>query len=229
MPIAALSVVRQRFTRRVCCLLACTAVLVGGVLAAVPAPARAAGEAVNIWRTTTNDSAGRNVVAGLQQQAPVSFGAGNGSTGQVITVDERTKYQQFTGGGASMTDTAAYLLGSSGAISSSTQSQVMNALFSPTSGIGLDFLRNPMGASDLARYSYTYDDMPSGQTDPGLANFSIAHDLADVLPLTKQAQQLNPGLKVMGTPWTAPPWMKDSGAYSQGWLQSQYYAAYAQY
>ena len=105
----------------------------------------------------------------------------------------------------------------------------MNKLFNPTTGIGLDFLRNPMGASDLARSSYTYDDMPSGQTDPNLANFSIAHDLADVLPLTKQAQQLNPALKVMASPWTAPPWMKDNGAYSQGWLQSQYYAAYAQY
>jgi glucosylceramidase len=230
MPIAALSVARQRFTRRVCCLLACTAVLVGGVLAAVPAPARAAGEAVNIWLTTTNDSAGRNVVAGLQQQAPVSFGAGNGSTGQIITVDERTKYQQFTGGGASMTDTAAYLLGSSGAISSSTQSQVMNALFSPTSGIGLDFLRNPMGASDLARYNYSYDDMPSGQTDPSLANFSISHDLTDILPLTKEAEQLNPNLKLMMTPWSAPAWMKDNDNFTdQGYLQSQYYAAYAQY
>lgn len=230
MPIAALPVVRQRLTRRVCCLLACTALLVGGVLAAAPAPARAAGEAVNIWLTTTNDSAGRNVVAGLQQQAPVSFGAGNGSTGQVITVDERTKYQQFTGGGASMTDTAAYLLGSSGAISSSTQSQVMNALFSPASGIGLDFLRNPMGASDLARYNYSYDDMPSGQTDPSLANFSISHDLTDILPLTREAEQLNPDLKLMMTPWSAPAWMKDNDNFTdQGYLQSQYYAAYAQY
>ena len=49
-----------------------------------------------------------------------------------------------------------------------------------------------MGASDLARNNYTYDDMPAGQTDPTLAHFSIAHDLADVLPLTKQAEQLNP-------------------------------------
>ncbi len=74
----------------------------------------------------------------------------------------------------------------------------------PPAGIGLDFLRNPMGASDLARSNYTFDDMPAGQTDPNLNDFSISHDLADVLPLTKQAEQLNPGLKVMATPWTAP-------------------------
>ena len=106
----------------------------------------------------------------------------------------------------------------------------MQKLFDPSSGIGLDFLRNPMGASDLARNSYSYDDMPSGQTDPGMSHFSIAHDNADVLPLTKQARQLNPSLKVMATPWSAPAWMKDNGDFNQpGWLQSQYYAAYAQY
>jgi glucosylceramidase len=202
--------------------------VLGAVIAA--RPAHAADETVNIWLTTTNDSAGRNVVAGLQQQTPIAFGSGNSSAGTEITVDENTKYQQFVGGGASMTDTAAYLLGSSGAISSSTQSAVMNALFSPTEGIGLDFLRNPMGASDLARYNYSYDDMPAGETDPTLANFSISHDLTDILPLTKEAEELNPNLKLMMTPWSAPAWMKSNDSFTdQGYLESQYYAAYAQY
>src|SRR5882757_5151118 len=203
------------------------ALLVGGLLAAVPA--HAANEPVNIWLTTTSDSGGRTVTRGLQQQSPTAFGAGSGSNGVVINVNQNTKYQQFTGAGASMTDTAGYLLGSSGALSTSTKNAVMTKLFDPNNGIGLDFLRNPMGASDLARNNYTFDDMPSGQTDPNLNNFSISHDLTDILPLTKQAQQLNPSLKVMATPWTAPAWMKDNDAISQGWLQSQYYAAYAQY
>ncbi|SHL45030.1 ricin-type beta-trefoil lectin domain protein [Actinacidiphila paucisporea] len=196
---------------------------------AVPATAHAAGEGVQVYLTTTNDSGGRNVVKGLEQQAPLSFASGTGGSGQNVTVDEGTTYQQFTGGGASFTDTAAWLMNSSGALSASTRNTVMQKLFDPVNGIGLGFLRNPMGASDLARGNYTYDDMPAGQTDPSLAHFSIAHDLADVVPLTKQARQLNPNVKVMGTPWTPPPWMKDNGAYSQGWLQSQYYAAYAQY
>jgi glucosylceramidase len=50
-----------------------------------------------------------------------------------------------------------------------------------------------------------------------------------VLALTKQAKTLNPGLKIMATPWTAPPWMKDNNAYSQGWLQAQYYGLYGTY
>ncbi len=196
---------------------------------AVPATAHAAGESVQVYLTTTNDSGGRNVTKGLEQQAPLTFGSGTGGSGQNVTVDENTQYQQFTGGGASFTDTAAYDLNSSGALSAATRNSVMQKLFDPVNGIGLDFLRNPMGASDLARNNYTYDDMPAGQTDPTLANFSIAHDLTDVVPLTKQARQLNPNVTVMATPWTPPPWMKDNDAYSQGWLQSQYYGAYAQY
>jgi glucosylceramidase len=208
---------------------AAAALLAVSPLVIAPTTAQASGEPVGIWLTTTSDAGGRTVTRGLQQQSPIAFATGNSSSGQAVTVDENTRYQQFTGAGASFTDTAAWLLNSSGALSAATRSTVMNNLFSPTTGIGLDFLRNPLGASDLARYSYTFDDMPAGQTDPSLAQFSIAHDLADVLPLTKQAQQLNPGLKVMASPWTAPPWMKDNGAYSQGWLQSQYYSAYAQY
>lgn len=198
-----------------------------GLLAATPA--RAAGETVNIWLTTTDDAGGRHVVRGLQQQVPVSFAAGTGG-GQNITVDENTRFQQFVGGGASFTDTAAWLMNSSGALSASTRADVMQKVFSPTAGIGLGFLRNPMGASDLARFNYSYDDLPAGQTDPGLTRFSIAHDLADVLPLTRQARSLNPNLKVMAVPWSAPAWMKDNQNFiDQGWLQAQYYGTYAQY
>jgi glucosylceramidase len=195
-----------------------------------PTLAHAANESVNIWLTTTNDSAGRNVTRGLQQQTPIAFASSSGSANQTITVDENSKYQQFVGAGASMTDTAGYLLNSSGALSAGTRGSVMTKLFDPTNGIGLDFLRNPMGASDLARYNYSYDDVPSGQTDPNLNNFSIGHDTTDILPLTKQAEQLNPNLKLMVVPWSAPAWMKDNGSFTdQGYLQAQYYAAYAQY
>ncbi|WP_443056934.1 ricin-type beta-trefoil lectin domain protein [Streptomyces sp. NBC_00669] len=219
---------RTRMRRTLVGVVTAAAAAVAPMLA-MPATAHAAGESVQVYLTTTNDSGGRNVTKGLEQQAPLTFAAGTGGSGQQVTVDEGTQYQQFTGGGASFTDTAAYLLNSSGALSASTRDSVMQKLFDPVNGIGLDFLRNPMGASDLARNNYTYDDMPAGQTDPTLAHFSIAHDQTDVLPLTKQAEQINPDVTVMATPWTPPPWMKDNGSYVQGWLQSQYYAAYAQY
>jgi len=75
-----------------------TVLAAGGLVQAVPASA--AGETVNIWLTSTNDSGGRNVTRGLQQQAPVTFASGNGSSGVSITVNENTRYQQFVGAGA---------------------------------------------------------------------------------------------------------------------------------
>lgn len=193
-----------------------------------PYPAHAAGEQVTAWLTTTDDAAGRHVTRGLQAQTPFAFSSGTGGSGENITVDENTRYQTFTGGGASFTDTAAWLMNSSGALSTATRNATMTKLFSPTDGIGLSFLRNPMGASDLARYGYSYDDVAAGQTDPNLNSFSIAHDLADVVPLTKQALGLNPST-VMASPWTAPAWMKDSGSLNGGWLKSEDYGAYANY
>ncbi|GHH15770.1 lectin [Streptomyces lanatus] len=192
-------------------------------------PAQAAGEQVTAWLTTTDDSGGRHVTRGLQPQTPFAFQAGSGGGGENITVDENTRYQSFTGGGASFTDTAAWLMDGSGALTQATRDEAMRKLFSPTEGIGLSFLRNPMGGSDLARFGYTYDDVASGQTDPDLSEFSIGHDLQDVVPLTKQARQLNPGLTVMASPWTAPAWMKDNGQLNGGWLKAEYYGAYASY
>ncbi|WP_030808398.1 ricin-type beta-trefoil lectin domain protein [Streptomyces sp. NRRL F-2799] len=209
-------------------LLAALLTTAGITTLATPA-AHAAGEPVTAWLTTTDDSAGRHVVRGLEPQTPFAFSAGASGGGENITVDENTRYQTFTGGGASFTDTAAWLMNSSGALSQATRDATMRKLFSPTDGIGLSFLRNPMGASDLARSGYTYDDVPAGQTDPSLAKFALAHDLADVIPLTKQARQLNPDLTVMASPWTAPAWMKDSGSLNGGWLKAEDYGAYASY
>ncbi|MEV5900835.1 ricin-type beta-trefoil lectin domain protein [Streptomyces sp. NPDC052127] len=199
-----------------------------GITAAV-APAHAAGEQVTAWLTTTDDAGGRHVVRGLQAQPAFAFQAGSGGSGENITVDENTGYQTFTGGGASFTDTAAWLMNGSGALSATTREATLRKLFSPTEGIGLSFLRNPMGGSDLARSGYTYDDVPAGQTDADLSEFSIAHDLADVVPLTRRARELNPALTVMASPWTAPAWMKDSGQLNGGWLKAENYGAYASY
>ncbi|MCT9930814.1 ricin-type beta-trefoil lectin domain protein [Planotetraspora sp. A-T 1434] len=200
--------------------------LAGAGLGVVQAPAaQAAGEAVNIWLTTTSDSGGRVVTRGLQPQTPIAFAASSPAGNQTVTVNENTTYQQFEGGGASFTDTAAWLMNSSGALTPTARDAVMRKLFDPVDGIGLAFLRNPMGASDLARYNYSYDD-----TCCDLGDFSIAHDLADVLPLTKQAKALNTNLKVMAVPWSAPAWMKDNNSFvNQGWLKSEYYPMYAQY
>ena len=106
-------------------------------ITAATTPAHAAGEQVTAWLTTTDDSAGRHVTRGLQPQTPFAFQAGSGGSGENITVDENTRYQSFTGGGASFTDTAAWLMDGSGALSQATKDDTMRKLFSPTEGIGL--------------------------------------------------------------------------------------------
>ena len=106
----------------------------------------------------------------------------------------------------------------------------MKALFTREGdGIGLGFIRNPMGASDLARNHYSYDDLSAGLTDPTLARFSIAHDEADIIPLTRRARELNPRLVVMATPWSPPGWMKTGGSLVGGALLPALYDAFAGY
>ncbi|MEU7531358.1 ricin-type beta-trefoil lectin domain protein [Saccharothrix sp. NPDC042600] len=204
-----------------------TTAAIAAVLAAtlaVPA-ASAAGEQVNIWLTTTSDSGGRTVTRGLQQQAPVNFSAGGGSATHTITVNEGATYQQFEGGGASITDTTAYLL-RGGPVSAATRDAVMRKLFHPVDGIGLSFVRNPIGASDLSRPGMvSLDDTCCDLNDFGANGYDT-----DVRLLTAQAKSLNPALRVKGVPWSAPGWMKDNGRMDQmGWLKWEHYPTYAQY
>ncbi len=197
--------------------------MVASALVAMPRDANAAGESVNIWLTTTNDAGGRAVTRGLQQQSPVTFASTSPAGNQTINVNENTTYQQFEGAGASFTDTAAYVLKGSGGVSQATRDAAMRKLFDPVNGIGVNFLRNPLGSSDLARSSYSYDD-----TCCDLNDFSLNRDV-DVMALTKQAKQINPNLKVMASPWSAPAWMKDNNDFKLGWLKAEYYPMYAQY
>jgi len=83
-----------------------------------------------------------------------------------------------------------------------------------------------MGASDFASQSYTYDDLPPGQTDPELKFFSIDHDRAYIIPPLRQSLVFNPTLKIIGSPWS-PGWMKTSGSTIEGTLLPSAFAPLA--
>ncbi|MGW8765182.1 ricin-type beta-trefoil lectin domain protein [Streptomyces sp. NPDC055815] len=210
--------------RRLAALLSGT-LLASGLVMTGPGVAEAAGERVDVWLTTTSDTGGRTVTRGLAPQTPIAFGPAGGSANRTIAVDENTTYQQFEGGGASITDTTAHLL-RGGAISAATRDEVMRKLFSPTDGIGLSFVRNPIGASDLSRPgNVSLDDTCCDLNDFGANGYDT-----DVRLLTVQAKQLNPALRLKAVPWSAPGWMKDNGRMDQmGWLKWEYYPLYAQY
>lgn len=185
---------------------------------------RAAGESVSLWLTTADQA---NL---LSQKSNLTFTTPIGSNSTTINVNEGTSYQQMVGFGASLTDSSAWLIYTK--LSASQRSTLMNNLFSASSGAGLDFLRQPMGASDLTRPEsgeYSYDDMPAGQTDTSLAHFSISHDSAYIIPVLQQAFQINSNIKIMATPWSPPGWMKSTGSMEGGTLNSSAYAAYANY
>ncbi|MBX0289260.1 RICIN domain-containing protein [Hymenobacter sp. HSC-4F20] len=178
-------------------------------------------QSVSLWMTTGDQT------KLLQPQANVSFGANTGTASTTITVNEGTTYQTIDGFGASMTGSSAYVLNQK--MSATQRDALLNDLFTG-SGIRLSFLRHTMGASDFsAQGDFTYDDKPQGQTDPNLTSFSIQPDRQDVIPMLKAARAKNGNLKLMGSPWSAPAWMKETYKLRGGWLSTTWYQAYANY
>jgi glucosylceramidase len=164
----------------------------------------------------------------LQSQPTVQFSSGGQATSLIITVDQGTTYQPIDGFGASLTDSSAWVIWNK--LDSSQQAALMQSLFSPTSGIGISLLRQPMGASDFsASGNYSYDDVSAGQTDPNLVNFTISHDTAYIVPLLKQAMAVNPTIKVVGVPWSPPAWMKTTATMNGGNMITSYFPSLAQY
>jgi len=176
---------------------------------------------VAFWLTTA-DQAQR-----LAAQADLRFTSPAPQAAVTIEVDPATIFQEIDGFGAALTDSAAHVLSSG--LDAATRQELMRRLFDAEQGIGLTLLRQPMGASDFARSHYTYDDSPDGQPDPALTHFSIDHDREEIIPLLKQARELQPRLRLMATPWSAPAWMKTSGSLVGGRLRSDYAGAYASY
>ncbi len=127
----------------------------------------------------------------------------------VVGVNDSVHYQSFRGVGAAMTDSSACLIYEQ--LSSGARDALMRSLFS-SGGLHLGFIRVPMGASDYScnRTPYTYDDLPAGRSDPKLRHFSIAHDLAYIIPALREALAFNPGAFVLANPWSAPAWMKSN-------------------
>jgi glucosylceramidase len=179
-------------------------------------------QTVSVWLTTDDRKA-----LLLSQPDMIFTGRGIASPGPILVIDDRDVHQVIEGFGASMTDSSAFLLRE--ILPVSDLPAVMRSLFDHTRGIGISFLRNPMGASDLARTLYSYDEQPAGSVDANLASFSINHDRADILPLLRMAKDINPQIKVMATPWSPPGWMKTSGSMIGGSLSTSAYSAFASY
>jgi glucosylceramidase len=176
---------------------------------------------IGVWLTTPDQS------KLLSKEEELSFSNKEHSVETTIQVDETITYQQMEGFGASLTDSSAWLIDKK--LNSEQREKLMNALFDHQEGIGISYLRVPMGSSDFALQNYTYNDLPDRETDPDLEQFTIEYDKNYIIPTLKEAHKINPDLKIMGSPWSPPAWMKTSGSLIGGKLKDDAYDPYAQY
>ncbi len=161
-----------------------------------------------------------------KQKTNLVFSSGSNSYSDII-VDTTQVFQTIDGFGYTLTDGSASLISS---LSASMQVDLLKELFgSDSNSIGISYLRVSIGASDLSASVYTYDDLAAGKTDTSLQNFNLPKDQTSVVVLLKRILGINPGIKIMGTPWTPPVWMKSNNSSIGGTLLPQYYRAYANY
>ena len=144
---------------------------------------------------------------------------------KVIKVTDSVQYQIMDGFGYTLTGGSAMLIHK---MSKSARSELLNELFSKE-GLGVSYLRLSIGASDLDSAPFSYNDLPKGKTDVDLEKFSLAQDTLHLVPVLKEILSINPQIKLLGSPWSPPVWMKDNQDTRGGSLLPEYYQVYANY
>ncbi|MEU5558039.1 RICIN domain-containing protein [Streptomyces globisporus] len=175
--------------------------------------ARAADPVAQVWVTTPDGS------KKLTPEGNVPF---TGSPQAIdIRIDANNKGQKFTGAGASVTGASAHLLQG---LPQAQRTSVLKSLFSTEGdGIGLNYLRQPLGSTDFDANTnpYTYEDTRGA--------FFIDRDRSQIIPVLKQATAVNPAIRFMGSPWSPPAWMKTNNSLNGGSLRTEHYQTYADY
>ncbi len=164
-----------------------------------------------VWLTTGDGN------TRLAKSAIIPFEKPKPNPANLIEIDEDQTFQTILGFGASMTGSSAYVLTKH--LNESQRKKVMQQLFSQEQGIGLSYLRMTIGASDFSSHNYSYNDPPAGVFDTTLQYFSISEDKDEVIPCIKEAFAINPELELMGSPWSAPAFMKTTSNMIRGKLK----------
>ena len=161
-----------------------------------------------------------------RQNIALNFAAGSNSN-TTIEVDPAVTFQSIDGFGYTLTGGSASLIN---ALPSAEKDKLITELFGSTEqSIGVSYLRLSIGASDLSASAFTYNDLNPNETDETLSKFSIAKEQTDLIPVLKKILAINPNIKILGSPWTAPAWMKTNNSFIGGSLKPEYYQVYAKY
>jgi glucosylceramidase len=176
---------------------------------------------VSLWLTNPDRS------ALFQLQAPPIPFTNAPTANQIIDVDSKKTYQTIDGFGFALTGGSAQLILH---MDPAKRAALLQDLFADDgNNIGVSYLRLSVGSSDMNDHVFSYDDLSQGETDTSMAKFSLDPDKADVIPVMKQILAINPRIKVLASPWSAPLWMKTTGVARGGVLKPEYFSAYADY
>jgi len=144
-----------------------------------------------------------------------------------IVVNDKETFQSIDGFGYALTGGSAQHIVK---MSVPARAALLKELFATNgTNIGVSYIRLSIGASDLNEKVFSYNDLPEGQTDLEQAKFDLGPDKADVIPVMKEILAINPKIKIMGSPWSPPLWMKTTYDARGGMLKPEYYGAYAKY
>src|ERR1700728_239962 len=174
-----------------------------------------------LWLTPPDRTA---VVA--RQAAALHFSSEAGQL-PVITVDDAQRFQSIDGFGFALTVGSAQLLIH---MDTAQRTALLKELFTTgDNAIGVSYLRVSIGSSDMNERVYSYDDLPPGESDVEMSKFNLKLDDSDVIPVLKEILAIQPGIKILGSPWSAPAWMKTNNDVKGGELKPEYYGAFAKY
>jgi len=198
------------------------AVALSGSLPGCAAPALSAAGGGSIRSLTTN------AALKVANNEPIPWQPFSGiDKGAELFVQQDQKFQQILGFGGAFTDAACYELNKLGAKArASVFQELFGARPGTPAGLNLNVCRTCIGASDYSTVAYSYDD---GDPDPELKRFSIEHDRQWILPVLRQARQVNPELFLFSTPWSPPGWIKSNNSMLGGSMRPKYMDAYANY
>ncbi|MDR1975289.1 MAG: glucosylceramidase [Bacteroidales bacterium] len=177
---------------------------------------------VNAWVSTASRSQTFN-------KTGVDFSAGTNMSPNTIRLRPATTYQTMDGFGAAITGSTCYNLMK---MSASDRADFLKEVFDTATGLGYSYVRISIGASDFSLSEYTCWDVQ------GADNFGLTSEETNyVIPIMQEILAINPKLKVIGSPWTCPRWMKVQNkggstpynSWTSGHLNTAHYQDYATY
>ncbi len=195
--------------------------LMAGALGAQLTDVRRIGD-VQLWLTKADKSA-----VFERQKAELHVSKEERGNEPTIEIDPKQTFQTIDGFGFALTGGSAKHLAH---MDAAKRAALLKEIFDlDGANIGVSYLRISIGASDLNDFVYSYDDMPEGATDPKLTKFSLAEEQKEVVPVLKEILAINPKIEILGSPWSAPAWMKTNGNVKGGKLKPEFYRTYANY